>query len=188
MAWNTEETRARLLAAGATQFAAKGYAGARIQGIANEAGISAERVYQYFGNKHGLYEAVLADRLSRLLDDIAIDGEGPEALGAYAGALFDRFRESPETARLLAWESLEMDEAASADRRRKMCADKKRGIRRAMPWACDRVAGEVLFSVTSLVLAEWNLVRLSDVMRDAATRRHAVIAHATAIARSTQRD
>jgi TetR/AcrR family transcriptional regulator len=50
--------KARILAAAANEFAAKGYAGARIDSIAQAAAANKQLVYYYFGSKQGVYKAV----------------------------------------------------------------------------------------------------------------------------------
>jgi AcrR family transcriptional regulator len=49
-----EQTRERVLAAARRRFEARGYDGASIAAIADEAGVSAESVYAHFGNKRTL--------------------------------------------------------------------------------------------------------------------------------------
>ncbi|MBV8959695.1 MAG: TetR/AcrR family transcriptional regulator [Actinobacteria bacterium] len=54
-----EQTRAELLAAAARVFALKGYDGASIADICNEAGLSTGPVYAHYGSKAELFVAVL---------------------------------------------------------------------------------------------------------------------------------
>lgn len=54
-----ERTRAAILEAGQHEFAQKGYAGARVDAIAKRAHINKRMLYHYFGDKEGLYLAVL---------------------------------------------------------------------------------------------------------------------------------
>nr|ACX85442.1 putative transcriptional regulator [Arthrobacter sp. NyZ415] len=68
MAWNTERTKLLLLATATREFSEKGFAGARIDRIARNAGVNKERIYQYFGNKVGLFDAALADLVPHDLD------------------------------------------------------------------------------------------------------------------------
>jgi TetR/AcrR family transcriptional regulator len=53
-----ESARDRILAAATHEFAAKGYAGARVDAIARAAGANKQLVYYYFDSKKGLYETV----------------------------------------------------------------------------------------------------------------------------------
>jgi len=52
-------TRATILAAATEEFTAKGLKGARVDAIARRSGANKRMIYHYFGNKEGLYLAVL---------------------------------------------------------------------------------------------------------------------------------
>ena len=52
-------TRARILAAATTEFAAKGLLGARVDAIAERSGANKRMIYHYFGSKEALFTAVL---------------------------------------------------------------------------------------------------------------------------------
>ena len=54
-----ERTSASILAAAVKEFTEKGYAGARIDAIAARSGANKRMIYHYFGDKEGLYLAVL---------------------------------------------------------------------------------------------------------------------------------
>jgi AcrR family transcriptional regulator len=53
-----ERTRERILDAALTEFAARGYAGARVNEIAERAGVNKQLISYYFGGKEGLYRAI----------------------------------------------------------------------------------------------------------------------------------
>ncbi|MGW3998254.1 TetR family transcriptional regulator, partial [Amycolatopsis sp. NPDC004772] len=53
-----ERTRRLILEAAAAEFAAKGYAGARIAAIAARAGVNQQLISYYFDGKEGLYRAM----------------------------------------------------------------------------------------------------------------------------------
>jgi TetR/AcrR family transcriptional regulator len=53
------ETRRRLLDAAEAEFAAKGFAGARLRDVAHTAGVQQALIHHYFVDKEGLYRAVL---------------------------------------------------------------------------------------------------------------------------------
>src|SRR5688572_22544391 len=53
------DTRAAILAVARAAFAAKGFAGASVRGIAAEAGVDAALVHHYFGTKDDLFLAAL---------------------------------------------------------------------------------------------------------------------------------
>jgi AcrR family transcriptional regulator len=54
-----ERTRAAILAAATEEFAANGLTGARVDAIAGRARVNKRMIYHYFGDKDGLYLAVL---------------------------------------------------------------------------------------------------------------------------------
>ncbi len=81
------EARARILAAALVEFAEQGFAGARVDAIAERAGINKRMLYVYVGNKEALWLAVLeaayeAMRVEerRLATDHLPPLEGVEAL------------------------------------------------------------------------------------------------------------
>jgi TetR/AcrR family transcriptional regulator len=89
-------SRDRILAAASQEFAAKGYAGARIDAIAAAANANKQLIYHYFENKAGLYKAVRTSfsELIRLLaatapTDLAerVDAFTDAALSAELAAL-----------------------------------------------------------------------------------------------------
>lgn len=56
---NAAVTKQRILDAGEREFAARGFAGARLREIAETAGVQPALIHHYFTDKHGLYRAVL---------------------------------------------------------------------------------------------------------------------------------
>jgi AcrR family transcriptional regulator len=54
-----ERTRAAILAAATEEFTANGLSGARVDAIASRARVNKRMIYHYFGDKEGLYLAVL---------------------------------------------------------------------------------------------------------------------------------
>jgi TetR/AcrR family transcriptional regulator len=62
---DAERSRRQLLAAAFDEFAAKGYAGARVHEIAARAGVNKQLINYYFGGKEGLYRALQREWLAR---------------------------------------------------------------------------------------------------------------------------
>lgn len=58
-----EQTRARVLTAAGNEFAARGWTGTTIAGIARAAGVSAETIYAGFGSKASILEALIQHSL-----------------------------------------------------------------------------------------------------------------------------
>jgi AcrR family transcriptional regulator len=97
-------TSRRILDAAAVEFAERGIAGARIDRITAAAQTNKAQVYGYFGSKDGLFDAVVADRVDRLLGAITFD---PADLAGFAVGLYDENLRHPELVRLVTWLRLE---------------------------------------------------------------------------------
>lgn len=63
---NPEETRRRILDAAENEFATKGYDGARLRDVAFGAGVHHALLHHYFGDKEGLFRAVLTRAIGNL--------------------------------------------------------------------------------------------------------------------------
>jgi AcrR family transcriptional regulator len=98
-------TRDRLLAAAEAEFAAHGLRGARVQAIVDRAGVNERMLYHHFGDKEGLYDAVLfrfAEEISPQLA-AALDAPGADPLARLTGMLrsyFDALFTHPNIVRL----------------------------------------------------------------------------------------
>jgi AcrR family transcriptional regulator len=155
MAWDTEQTQAKLKAAAVVEFAAHGLSGTRVEAIAERAGINKERIYKYFGSKEQLFGLVLAEELARIASAVPILGPTPDDIGDYAGRCFDYHCAHPELVRLLHWEALELSAGDSvpeeatraADYRHKVAAFAAAQSRGQIPATID--PGDLLFVVMS---------------------------------------
>jgi AcrR family transcriptional regulator len=150
MAWNTEETKSKLLDAAGTEFALFGFAGARIDRISTRAGINRERIYSYFGSKSGLFEAVLLRQVAQNLDEVPLVGDGPEAVATFAGAYFDASLADPTLARLTAWEGLERIEPVGASQRAQRASLKAAAVELAVPGLSYEAAQDIFLTIISL--------------------------------------
>ncbi|GLK77653.1 hypothetical protein GCM10008171_29070 [Methylopila jiangsuensis] len=101
---NAARTREKLLEAAIEEFAANGFAGARIDRIAAAAGISKPMLYAYFGDKDALFEAALTQEIMAAAD---LDRFDPYDLEDYAGRTYDLLATRPQLWRLLTWHHLE---------------------------------------------------------------------------------
>lgn len=151
MAWDIEGTKQSLLQAGADEFAAFGLAGGRVDRIAKRAGVNKERIYQYFGNKEALFNAILERELAISSTAVGITGNGPGAIADYAGARFDHQLANPAFTRLLFWESLELDNPATTESRREHARSLVTGAQKALPELSESDAEELLVTVITLV-------------------------------------
>ena len=64
---NNQTTEERILAASKKVFHTRGFDGARMQEIANEAGVNKSLVHYYFRNKESLFKSVFEDAFGQLL-------------------------------------------------------------------------------------------------------------------------
>ncbi|PRY60796.1 TetR/AcrR family transcriptional regulator [Glycomyces artemisiae] len=107
----SDATRTALLCAAREEFAERGLAGARVDRIAEAAGVNKERIYGIFGSKDKLFDAVLIDALKEftdMVDPLWNDGR----VGPFVLRLYDYHREHPQLLRLLTWEGLHRGEDA----------------------------------------------------------------------------
>src|SRR3954447_24742256 len=79
-------TRDRILAAALAEFAAKGFAGARVDTIARRARINKRMLYYCFGAKQDLYREVLRRKISQRADLIDTTPDD------FAGALLHLYK------------------------------------------------------------------------------------------------
>ncbi|MHA6622121.1 TetR/AcrR family transcriptional regulator [Pseudonocardia sp. DLS-67] len=96
-----ERTKARILEAATAEFAAKGFAGARVSEIAARAGVNQQLIAYYFDGKEGLYREM--GRRWRAFEAEAIPDELPiaEFVARYVRASVENLG-----GRLLAWDGL----------------------------------------------------------------------------------
>ena len=105
-----ELTQQKILAAAETEFTEVGLYGARVDAIAERAGINKRMIYAYFGNKEQLYITVLSRVYSRMADaekewlDAALPPE--EMLSRVIGRYFDFLASDTGFVRMLMWENL----------------------------------------------------------------------------------
>src|SRR5262245_35096260 len=71
----------RILAAAAREFAARGYAGARVDRIARRARVNKAMLYYHFGSKQQLYRALLRATCAEAAGVLAAIAASPAAPG-----------------------------------------------------------------------------------------------------------
>lgn len=110
----SEDTRRHILEAAERQFLTHGYAGTRVEEIATDAHVSVGTIYLHYGNKEGLYSAVLVHAQEVLLDEylapvFALDATPWERIRAWCHAYVDFTIDHTDRARLMAviewWEA-----------------------------------------------------------------------------------
>ena len=107
---NAEKTRQAILDAAEREFAVKGFYGARIDVIADQAGINKRMIYAYFISKEELYKKVLftvykrMETAERQLQDRALSGV--ELIRTIIAMYFDFLHQNPSFVAILMWENL----------------------------------------------------------------------------------
>jgi AcrR family transcriptional regulator len=103
-------TRARILAAATDEFSANGYSGARVDAICKAAQANPRMIYHYFGDKDGLYVAVLGQVLSELRSEelkLAVDHTPPmQGMAELFEFIQSHFARRPQLISLLTGENL----------------------------------------------------------------------------------
>jgi AcrR family transcriptional regulator len=134
MPYDAQATRERLLAAAIAEFSAWGLAGGRVDRIAADAQANKRAIYDYFGDKNGLFDAAL----SRVVADLNAANPPLEGdLPAYAGQLFDYLQTHPEAVRMTTWWRLERPRSTVGS-----VAEQQALLRAADGWAAtDTITG-----------------------------------------------
>ncbi len=99
-----ERAQERILTAAMEEFADKGFAGARVDGIARRARINKRMLYHYFGNKEDLFRAILQRKLTERAGWLA---QAPADLTESLPFWFERACGDLNWIRLLQWEALQ---------------------------------------------------------------------------------
>jgi TetR/AcrR family transcriptional regulator len=89
----------RIMEAAKQVFHKRGYFGARMQDIADEAGINKAMLHYYFRNKDNIFEAVFQEAIGkvfgRIMSSFAINGSMQEKLVAFADSYIDLLISEP---------------------------------------------------------------------------------------------
>jgi AcrR family transcriptional regulator len=107
---DADQTKINILNAALAEFADKGLAGARVDEIAKNTAASKHMIYYYFGNKEGLYRAVLESAYKNFrsaeqaIDYLALDPI--EALSMLVGLSFDFHIKYPQYVRIIMGENI----------------------------------------------------------------------------------
>jgi AcrR family transcriptional regulator len=105
-----ERTRAEILEVATREFAAHGYAGARVDDMAALMRTTKRMIYYYFGSKEQLFVAVLEHAYAAIRSperQVDVDGLDPEsAIRRVAELTFDHHESHPEFIRLVSIENI----------------------------------------------------------------------------------
>ncbi|MFI0352880.1 TetR family transcriptional regulator [Actinomadura sp. 9N407] len=139
---DAERSRRLLLDAALEEFAAKGYAGARVQDIADRAGVNKQLISYYFGGKEGLYREIGRQWLAR-----EAELNAPETpLGELWLRYFRDAQADPRGGRLNVWRGLTEDLAEIPDEQREDLSDLRR--RQAAGELADDLEPEAVMLLT----------------------------------------
>jgi TetR/AcrR family transcriptional regulator len=98
-----------ILRSARAEFAARGFAGARVDRIARAAGLNKQLIYYYFGSKQALYAAATAAAASPRPTTPSEPATASESIRQVVDGLLRRFAQHPEIVSLL------VDRAGTAD-------------------------------------------------------------------------
>lgn len=92
-------TLKRILAAARQAFSENGLAGARIEDIAQDAGVTKQLIHHYYGTKEGLFVAVLDEASDSIMSELVgleVDSLTPtDALRQVLNHFFDQYKQDP---------------------------------------------------------------------------------------------
>ncbi len=156
-------TQDRLLAAASEEFSRYGLAGGRVDRIAAASMSNKRLIYIYFGDKDGLFDAVVARDLEAMLEAVPLTTHD---LPGYAAALFDYLEDRPAVLRLYAWRNLERLDVS--DRERILYGDKIAQIAdgQAAGYISEDTPTVLLLAAVLGVVSGWGFA--SPALRDAA--------------------
>lgn len=110
---NRERTRGSIVAAARAEFAARGYSGARMEQIAQRAGVKKELIYHYFRGKEQLFEEVRTEQLADAEAEHALPQspltDRSQELSSLFAWRFNRMLGDLEWIKLLTWEAVQTD-------------------------------------------------------------------------------
>ncbi|WP_454747786.1 TetR family transcriptional regulator [Ciceribacter selenitireducens] len=105
-----ERTRENILEVATAEFAEFGLSGGRVDAIAEKTRTSKRMIYYYYGNKEGLYLAVLEKayrKIRSLESDLELAGMPPDqALRQLISSTFDHDERNPDFVRLVSIENI----------------------------------------------------------------------------------
>ena len=98
-----DRTKARIFQAAADEFAARGFDGARMDKIAELAGINKRMIYVYWGDKQELYREILRQKVQAMHEVFTTDWGSPadNLVRYFKGTLAEK-----ELLRFIQWEAL----------------------------------------------------------------------------------
>src|ERR1043165_2805703 len=145
-------TRGKLLDAAFAEFTAYGLAGGRVDRIAERAGVNKRLIYVYFGDKVGLFDAVVERDVESLLDAVPYT---PDDLASYAVELHDYLYDRPAVIALFAWRNLEQSVAREPENASYEAKVAKLRDVQAAGLVDDTMPAEDLFGFVLALVGSW---------------------------------
>lgn len=103
-----QDTRSRLIAVGRALMARNGFDATSVRSITEQAGANLGAITYHFGSKQGLYQAVLENVLSPLVEQVQLLKEMPfsplQKLEYFIRGMFQHLRENPDMPRFMVQE------------------------------------------------------------------------------------
>ncbi|WP_225726192.1 MULTISPECIES: TetR/AcrR family transcriptional regulator [unclassified Nocardia] len=151
----SDATRQALLRAARDEFAQYGLAGARVDRIAEAAGVNKERIYGLFGSKDKLFDVILIETIDEFMEMVNPLAETDP--GEYVAKHFDYHSKHPQLMRLMLWEALHRgdDEAHDIDGKRARHYQQKFASASKQFGVDPRNGGLLLLALCGL--SNWNL-------------------------------
>jgi len=145
-------TAERILEAAIEEFVGFGLAGARVDRIAERAGVNKQLLYRYFGSKEALFDAAVRAMAGRFND---IRRALPDSLEGRLPYYFERATDDQRWIRLLEWEALQTGDgpAVNEDERHahmQRAVDGVRADQAAGLLPADLDAGQLFLSFQAL--------------------------------------
>lgn len=111
MAPRGDETKSQILEAATLEFSEKGFHGARVDAIADRAGINKQRIYAYFESKENLFAEVLKQCFELINSEESFfteltDSDIPRLNDIVLHRYMSFHKRAPQFWRLIAWENL----------------------------------------------------------------------------------
>jgi TetR/AcrR family transcriptional regulator len=136
---NPDRTRRRILEAAFREFSERGEAGARVDVIARRARINKRMLYHYFGDKRGLYRAMVRHKIHGRINSVAAAQSPGLDVVSNIGLWFRQNCQDADWIKHLAWESLQSTRNTVVDE-----AERRRLSRRAVSLVKERQVGGLI--------------------------------------------
>lgn len=151
------DSRRLLLDAARDEYTEYGIAGARVDRIATKSGVNKQRIYAYFGNKEGLFAAVMNEAYRHLAEEVPVPTT-QEGLRRYVGQVFDFHRSDNSLVRLLAWEGLYYGQQPIPDEEERLAYYEQKGAALTEALGVEDPMAVASLLLTLIGIASWPFI------------------------------